>query len=230
TTEFTYDGDNHVLTLSALMPSSAYQKTQFVYGVSSSTGSDIASNDLLAATKYPDPSSGNPSTSQQETYSYNALGDAIHYTDRNGSVHTYSHDVVGRLIADAVTTLATGVDGSVRRLETAYDSAGRPYLFTSYDAASSGSIVNQVEDVYNGLGQLITEYQAHGGAVNTSTTPKVQYAYSEMASGANHSRLVSMTYPNGREIDYNYASGLDGTISRLSSITDGSTTLESYDY
>ena len=39
-----------------------------------------------------------------------------------------------------------------------------------------------------------------------------------------------MTYPNGRIIAYNYASGLDNSISRLSSISDGSTTLENYDY
>ena len=53
---------------------------------------------------------------------------------------------------------------------------GNAYLLTSYDAASSGLIVNQVQRAYNGLGQLTTEWQAHGGAVNTSTSPKVQYA------------------------------------------------------
>ncbi len=68
---------------------------------------------------------------------------------------------------------------------------------TSYDAASSGSIVNQVQRTFNGLGQLITEWQAHGGAVNTSTSPKVQYAWSEMPSGADHSRLTSITYTDG---------------------------------
>jgi RHS repeat-associated protein len=40
-----------------------------------------------------------------------------------------------------------------------------------------------------------------------------------------------MTYPSGgRSITYNYASGLDDTISRLTSITDGATTLESLSY
>src|SRR5262249_12421308 len=73
-------------------------------------------------------------------------------------------------------------------------------------------------------------YQSHAGAVDTSTTPKVQYAYSEMAGGANHSRLVSMTYPNGRVLNFNYSSGLNDSISRLSSISDTSGTLESYDY
>ena len=126
--------------------------------------------------------------------------------------------------------LRSGVDGAVRRIETAYDSQGNPYLVTSYDSDSGGSVVNQIEREYNGLGQMITEYQATSGSVNTCTTPKVQYAYSEMASGANHSRLTSITYPNGREIDYNYDSGLDDDISRLSSISDGATTLESYEY
>ena len=39
-----------------------------------------------------------------------------------------------------------------------------------------------------------------------------------------------MTYPNGRRLDYKYNSGLDSSISRLSSIPDTSATLESYKY
>jgi hypothetical protein len=62
----------------------------------------------------------------------------------------------------------------VLRLETAYDGQGNASLFTSYNAASGGTIVNQVQRQYNGLGQLTAEYQAHGGAVNparvTATT------------------------------------------------------------
>jgi RHS repeat-associated protein len=91
---------------------------------------------------------------------------------------------------------------------------------------------NQVEDLYNGLGQLITEYQSHNGVVNTSTTPSVQYAYSFVTTsgGPNHSRLVSMTYPNGRVLNYNYNSGVDDRISRVSSISDSTGTLEAYSY
>src|SRR5262249_32368073 len=144
-----------------------------------------------------DPSTGNPSDSQKESYTVNALGEPKSRADRNGSTHASTRDVLGRLTADAVTVLGPGVDGSVRRLETGYDTGGRPYLFTSFDAATAGNIVNQVQDAFNGLGQLTTQWQSAAGAVNTSTTPKVQYAYSEMAGGANHSRLVSMTYPNG---------------------------------
>jgi RHS repeat-associated protein len=228
-TEYTYDGDNHVLTVKADEPNGAYETTQYVYGVSTST---ISSNDLLATVEHPDPTTGNPSTSasQEESYTYNALGQALTYTDRNGTTHTYAYDVLGRQTSDTVTTLGANVDGSVRRIETAYDTQGNAYLVTSYDAVTGGNIVSQVLRQYNGLGQLTAEYQSHSGAVNTSTTPGVHYAYTEMAGGVNNSRLTSITYPNGRQITYNYASGLDDRISRVTSLSDSSGTLEAYLY
>jgi hypothetical protein len=58
---------------------------------------------------------------------------------------------------------------------------GRPYLFTSYNASSGGSIINQVQDAFNGLGQLTEEWQAHSGAVNTNSTPNVQYSYNPIS-------------------------------------------------
>src|SRR5438045_1730290 len=100
-------------------------------------------------------------------YAYTAAG-SVRYppdprdtaTHRNGNVHTYSHAVLGRLTSDAVTTLGSGVDGAVRRIQTAYDTQGNPYLVTSYDSASGGSVVNQVQRAYNGLGQLTQEWQS----------------------------------------------------------------------
>ncbi len=230
TTEYTYDGDNNQLTVQADLPNSAFQRTQYVYAATTSAGSDVNSNDILSAVQYPDPTTGWPSSTFQETYTVNALGQNKTYQDRNGTVHAYSYDVLARQTADAITTLAAGVDGGVLRIETAFDTGDRPSLFTSYNAATGGSIVNQVEDLYNGLGQLTTEYQSHSGAVNPNTTPSVQYAYTEMSGGQNNSRLVSMTYPNGRVLNYVYNTGLDSTISRLSALSDSSATLESYLY
>jgi RHS repeat-associated protein len=230
TTEFTYDGNNNRLTIQADMPGGAHQTTQFVFGVTVTGGSNVYSNDILAATQYPDPTTGNPSSSQQVSYTVNALGQNLTMTDRDGNVHSYSYDVLGRLTADAVTTLGSGVDGTIRRIETAYDTGDRPYLYTSYNAASGGSVVNQVQDAYNGLGQLTEEWQSHSGAVNTSTTPNVQYSYTLMSGGVNNSRLTSMTYPNGRLLNFNYATGVDNTISRLTSISDSTGTLESESY
>jgi hypothetical protein len=49
---------------------------------SSAGGSNVYSNDILAATQYPDPTTGNPSSSQQVSYTVNALGQNLTMTDR----------------------------------------------------------------------------------------------------------------------------------------------------
>ena len=228
TTESTYNAVGRT-TVKVSLPSSGQQVTEWVYGVTTSGGSGLNSNDLVKEVRYPDPSTGASSSSSKDVLTVNALGQALTMTDRNGTVHTSSYDVLGRQTADAITTLGSGVDGTVRRLATAYDTQGNPYLFTAYDASSGGNIVNQVKRDFNGLGQLTSEWQSHSGAV-TGSSPRVQYAYSEMPSGANHSRLTSVTYASGYVVNYNYASGLDANISRLSSLSDASNTLEGYSY
>ena len=228
TTESTYNAVG-LTTVKVVLPSSGQQVTEWVYGVTTGGGSGLNSNDLVKEVRYPDPSTGASSSSSKDLLTVNALGQALTMNDRNGTVHTYSYDVVGRQTADAITTLGSGVDGTVRRLTTAYDTQGNPYLFTAYDASSGGNIVNQVKRDFNGLGQLTSEWQSHSGAV-TGSSPRVQYAYSEMPSGANHSRLTSVTYASGYTVNYNYASGLDANISRLSSLSDASNTLEAYSY
>jgi RHS repeat-associated protein len=115
-------------------------------------------------------------------------------------------------------------------MDIAYDTQGNPYLLTSYADTAGTTIVNQVQRAFNGLGQLTQEWQSHSGAVNTSTTPSVQYAYTLMSGGQNNSRLTSITYPNGKVLSYNYATGVDSTISRLSSLSDNSGTLETLSY
>jgi hypothetical protein len=35
-------------------------------------------------------------------------------------VHTYDYDLLGRLTEDCVTTLGTGIDGAIRRIEKAH--------------------------------------------------------------------------------------------------------------
>jgi len=70
------------------------------------------------------------------------------------------------------------------------------------------------------FGQLVTEYQAHGGSVNTSTTPSVQYGFAD--GSANTIRPTALVYPNGRELTYDYgtADGLSDRCSRIASIID----------
>jgi hypothetical protein len=58
--------------------------------------------------------------------------------DRISTVHSFGYDVLGRMVYDAVTTLGSGIDGSVRRVSTEYDSQGNAYRITNYDASSGG--------------------------------------------------------------------------------------------
>ena len=194
TTDFTYFGPGLTYTLTAHLIGSAVQQTKYIYGVA---GGSIWSNDLLKEVWHPDLSTGTANSSQRDYFAYNALGETIVAIDRNGTQHDYTYDIVGRRTADAVTDPGDGVDSAVLRLETAHDSAGRAFRFTSYDAASGGNVVNEVQREFNGLGQILKEYQAHGGAVNTGSTPKVQYTYSDMAGGANHSRVTSLVHAIG---------------------------------
>ena len=232
TTEYAY-GPAGMTSLTARLSGGGSQTTQWVYGVGTATGSAINSNDVVGETRWPDPSTGAASAAEKDTVTVNALGQAVQTTDRNGTVHALTYDALGRFAEDAVTLLGVGVDGAVRRVGVGYDGQGNASLVTSYSAASGGSVVNQVSRAYDGLGQLTSEVQSHAGAV-TGSTPAVRYGYdfASGAGGANRSRQVSMTYPDGRVVGYSYgaAGGLDDRIGRLVALTDSGVTLEGYGY
>ena len=97
---------------------------------------------------------------------YNALGEQTKKTQRTGSVHQYTYDPLGRMTSDNVITLGGAVNGSIRRLDYAFDTGGRLYTATSFAGTNNTggtNIVNQVMRLYNGLGQITREYQSHMG-------------------------------------------------------------------
>jgi len=115
-----------------LLPSSGQQVTEWVYGVTTGSGSTLNSNDLVKEVRYPDATTGASSSTDKDTITVNALGQKLTVTDRNGNTHSYSYDTLARQTADAVTTLGSGVDGAVRRIVTAYDGQGNANLVTRY--------------------------------------------------------------------------------------------------
>ena len=56
-----------------------------------------------------------------------------------------------------MTTLAAGIDGAVRPIETSYTARHSLDKVTSYDAATGGNVVNQVQFEYNGFNQLVKD-------------------------------------------------------------------------
>jgi RHS repeat-associated protein len=154
-------------------------------------------------------------------------------TDQRGVTHTYAYDSAGRLAADVVTSLGPSsqhVDGSVMAIVTGYDDLGRVQSVTSYDTNNAALwapsnpcyVVNQVKEAYDGWGDLSQEWQSPAGPVNGST-PSVQYVYADGSgtSGvAAYLQLSELIYPNGRILHYEYNSGADQSLGRVSAIAD----------
>lgn len=227
---YTYNADGKLAILNVHNETTGDQVTIYTYGTTLSA-SDIASNDYLVGVKYPD-STG---PSDQVTFSYNRQGQTKLMTDQLGTAHVLEYDLLGRQIHDRVTTLGSGVDGSIRRISMTYEVRGMLQNVTSYNNATvgSGSVVNDVQHAYNSFSQLTTQYQSHLGAVNTSSTPSVQYAYADGSD--NTIRPTSTTYPNGRVINLNYGTSgaMNDQLSRIGSLIDsdsGSTHLADYTY
>jgi RHS repeat-associated protein len=219
TTLWTFNTGGHLASRTAVQPAGLpSQTTSYLYGVTTAGGSGINSNDILASVLHPDPGWGYASWGEQDTFTVNALSERATSRDRNGTVHAYGYDVVGRPTSDSVTSLGPGVDGTILRTETAYDAAGRGAAFTSYTTAARGgtTIRNQIVRTFNGFGQIMRESQSHAGPV-TATTPVVQYGFSSGLTG-NHSRPTALTYPDGRMLTTGYTAGIDSAISRPSNI------------
>ncbi len=85
----------------------------------------------------------------------------------------------------------------------------------------SETVLNQVQEAYDGWGNLIQDWQSVNGVVNAST-PSVQYVYDDGATGgvAAYLRLSELVYPNGRVIHYEYNPGADNALSRVSAVAD----------
>ncbi|MDZ7617926.1 MAG: RHS repeat domain-containing protein, partial [Patescibacteria group bacterium] len=171
------------------------QTTRYVYGTDVDDYSPLVHrNDLVRAVIYSDSddtfdtyslymTDGADSTYDRVEYKYNRLGELIQVTDQNGTTHAYEYDKLGRRTSDRVTTLASGVDGAIRRVDIDYTVRGQVESVTSYDNPSlgAGNVVNQVVYAYTAWGLLAREYQEHEGTVDQDTL-YVEYAY----AGAEH--------------------------------------------
>lgn len=207
-----------------ILPSLLFERLE--YGENDSA---IARNNLLRAVIYPDSDDaadplgdGLNGVYDRMEHAYNRQGELVSTKDQNETLHVYEFDKLGRMIHDRVIEVGGGIDASVRRISTSYEVRGLPETITSYDSpvAGAGSVVNEVRFVFNDFGQRVADYQEHGGAVDFSTSPKVQYAYADGSAG--HNRLVKLSYPNGRGLLYGYGAGSDDAMNRVSYLADES--------
>jgi len=227
TTRYTFTPDGQQATMTAENWRTGDQTTTWNYGTTL-TDSDIASSQLLRSLAYPDSVSPNDTV----RYGYNRQGGRITLTDQRGCVHVFDYDKLGRQIHDRVTTVGDGVDDAVLRLSTTYEARGMIETLTSWNNASVtlGDAVNQCLFNYNEFGQLIADYQAHDGEVDTDVTPVVQYRNAD--GSANTIRQTTMTYPNGRVLYYGYGNSgaINDALSRIVSLIDDDLTTHLADY
>ena len=226
TTQYTYNPDGKMVTLTAKNVVTGDQVTQWIYGATL-TDSDVASHELLREKRYPGDTASSP---DRISYAYDRLGEIKESLDQNGSVHVFDYDLLGRLAHDRVTVLAKGVNGAVRRISKGYEVRGMLQMVTSFDEAEvgAGRVLNEVFLAYDSFQNLVCDYQAHVGLVDPASTLSVQYTY---ADGSNNTvRQTGIIYPNGNQLAINYSSSEADVLSRPDALVEGGRKLCLYKY
>lgn len=183
----------------------------------------------MKSVAYPD-STG---SSDVVSYAYDTQGRQIWTKDQSGNVIETTFDDGGRETARAVTTLASGFDGAVRRIETSYTNKGQRELVTQYDTATAGSVVDEVKYEYERFRGLKSFRQDVNGAIDEAGSVddySVDYQWTESTGGRTSWRKTGAQLPSGKQISYVYGSGIDDEVSRLTMMKDGSLRLASYEY
>ena len=218
------------------------QETLYIYGTTTGTpsASEIATGHLLRATVYPDSTNTgttegdiNSNSTDVVSHAYNAQSEEIYKKDQSGNVIEAEYSDTGELEKIKVSTLASGFDGAVRRLAWTYTDLGQVDKVTSYDAVTSGSVVNEVDYSYDGWGMVTSLKQDKDGTVGGSGYYEVAYTWAKATGGRNTVRRTGMTLPSGNVITYKYSSQAakhDDEASRVLSIKDGAVVLAEYAY
>jgi hypothetical protein len=69
-------------------------------------------------------------------------------------------------------------------------------------------VVNEVQFAYNSFGQLVADYQEHGGAVKTSTSPKVEYQYADGSAGHNQANEIAQIAGSSSHVAHDRAGNM----------------------
>ncbi|MBL9153551.1 MAG: hypothetical protein JNK37_13740 [Verrucomicrobiales bacterium] len=189
-------------------PATGEQVTEWLFSTTLAT-SGVARNDLVSGKVWP--------TGESESYLFNRQGNVIERTDPNGSVRQFTYDKLGQPLDDAATTVAAGVNATMRRVSTAYNNRGQRDTVTTYSDTSGTAIINQVKFTYNAFNLMTADKQEHTGTV-TGSTPSVSYTYSN--GSGNVLRRESVTTPSGTQVDHAYGASdsLDQVLNRVASL------------
>ena len=223
----------------SVYPEQNDQVTTYLYGVTSTatnSPSQVNSNSLLRAIIYPDSTNtattaayiDGTSDADVTSYAYNALGERIYQKDPAGNVIQSSLDLQGRPTVKTVSTLASGFDGSVRRIETSYDNRGNTNDVQQFPTTTSTTARDEVQYTFDDWGNVAEINQDPDSAIGVSGRAafNVQFSYAKVAptNARNTIRRTGMTMPDGTAVTYSYdtSGSLSDTLSRVNQVEVGS--------
>ncbi|MFO0915743.1 MAG: RHS repeat-associated core domain-containing protein [Pirellulales bacterium] len=173
---------------------------------------------------YPDSSDTASSGTDQVKKEYFFNGQLKRKTDQRGVVIDYEYNADRALEWEKVTTLPSGVDGTVRSIQRTYDNLRRPLEVRSFATSTGTTYVNEIEYTYDDNLGVKFSYQDHDSAVSTGSTPYVSYFYDVTAvSGVFDDGLRRYAYglPSGGGYVWEYyTSTIADRLHRIESITE----------
>jgi RHS repeat-associated protein len=204
------------------------QVTSYTYGVTKGASvpdSKIASNRLIKKVTYPPNESGQAAADREVEYAYNAQQQQIYVEDQSGNIIQHDYDTAGRLTQRRVTNVASGFDGVVKRIATAYLARGMVDTVTQYDDpdVGEGSVKDQVQYTYDGWNPPhITKFEQDVDsaiAASGRAAFNIQYAYTPTTvNGREVMVRSSMTMPNGASLTYDYNDAFHVDLLTLNSV------------
>ena len=208
------------------------QVTKIVYGaeVHNPAGNNSANNGWIKEVFFPG-DNGQPETAggKRISLTYYPQGMVRSRTDSREVVFTHYYDDLKRRIETTIDDSAVYLEGGpadrAKRITYLYYEDSLLDTVTLY--TENDVVIAENKYVYDDRDNLLHEYQAHGGHVVVGVSPRIDYGWAfSSASEGNYDRLTSMTYPDPlgslapRELAFNYGSGLDDALSRITSIHD----------
>lgn len=210
---YTYHPSGQVETMTVKNPVTGDQITRYAYSLG-----------RLTHEFYPDSSSPTDCVS----YTYNRLGERTSKRDQNGTVHAYTYDNLGRMVADTVTQFGDSIDRTVQKITTSYTPDGKTASITSHGA--NDTILNQISYEYDACGLLSKEWQSLLGDPATLYTG---YTYDTTQTEGYFTKKLRPTgyvFPDGWNCFYGYDNTYDDLFNRPTRIHSLTVTQAEYQY
>ena len=195
---YQYDTQGRLISINSAIrgtggAATAQQTTEIIYAatVVGSTGAQMsANNGFIGEVRFPDPTTGEPTADDSIRFTYYSDGSVATRTDQRGIVFTHQYDELGRRtqtgINDEAWFTPPAADqpdnrppNRIHHLVYSYKTDGSLEKVSAFTSGEGGAEFPVAENLfeYDTRGNLVADYQEHGGTVTLGVTPKTGYAW-----------------------------------------------------